>query len=70
MTLRFLPSRSARSIEPSFEVGDAHVGPIDMTRLHIDDDAVGKGAIGHDDLAVGAVRIHRVNAAAAQFEKE
>ena len=50
MTLRFPPSRSARSIEPSFEVGDAHVGPVDMTGFDIDDDAVGKVAIGDDDL--------------------
>ena len=52
------------------EVGDAHVGPIDMTRLRIHDDAVGKVAIGDDGLAVGAVGIHRVNAVAAQFENE
>ena len=70
MTLRFLPSRSARSMEPSFEAGDAHVGPVDMTGLDIDDDAVGKVAIGDDGLAVGAVRVHRVNAVAAQFKKK
>src|SRR5262249_11884392 len=27
------------------EVGDAHIGPVDMTGLHIDDDAVGQTAI-------------------------
>jgi hypothetical protein len=52
------------------EVRDAHVGPIDMTGLRIHDDAVGEMAIGSDGLAVGAVGIHRVNAVAAQFEKE
>ena len=52
------------------EVGDAHVGPIDMTGLRIHDDAVGEMAIRDDGLAVGAVRIHRVNAVAAQFENE
>ena len=38
------------------EVGDAHVGPIDMTCLRIHDDAVGEMAIGDDGLAVGAIR--------------
>ena len=52
------------------EVGDAHVGPIDMTSLRIHDDAVGEVAIGDDRFAVGAVRVHRVNTVAAQFEKE
>src|SRR5262249_60341249 len=45
------------------EVGNTHVGPIDVTRRHIHGDAVGKTAIGDDGLAVGAIRIHRMNAA-------
>ena len=40
------------------EVGDAHVGPIDMTSLRIHDDAVGEMATGNNGLAVGAVEIH------------
>jgi hypothetical protein len=52
------------------EVGDTHVGPIDMASLRIHDDAVGEVAIGDDGRAVGAVGIHRVNAVAAQFEDE
>jgi SNF2 helicase protein/SNF2 domain-containing protein len=52
------------------EVGDAHIGPIDMTGLRIHDDAVGEMAIDDNRFAVGAVHIHRVNAIAAQFEKE
>src|SRR5262249_35485736 len=43
------------------EVGDAHIGPIDMTRGDIYRDAVGQTAVGDDGLAVGAVGIHRVN---------
>src|SRR5262249_7412426 len=50
------------------EVGHAHVGPINMTRLDIHADAVGKAAIGDNGLAVRAVGVHRVNAVAAQFE--
>ena len=45
------------------EVGDTHVGPIDMTRLRIHDDAVGQMAISDDSLFVGPVRIHHVDAA-------
>ena len=52
------------------EVGDTHVGPIDMTCLRIHDDAVGKAAIGDDGLFVGPVRIHRVDAASVYFENE
>ena len=52
------------------EVGNAHVGPVDVTGLRIHDDAVGKTAIGDNGFAVGAVGIHRVNAVAAQFENE
>ena len=47
------------------ERGNAHVGPIDVTSLHIHDDAVGEAAILDDDLAVGTIGIHRVNAVAA-----
>jgi hypothetical protein len=48
----------------------AHVGPIDVTRRHIHGDAVGETAIGDDGLAVGAIRIHRMNAAGVQLENE
>ncbi|MBO0758275.1 MAG: hypothetical protein J2P54_20690 [Bradyrhizobiaceae bacterium] len=48
----------------------AHVGPINMTCVRGHDDAVGEMAIATNGLAVGAVDIHRVNAVAAQFEKE
>ncbi len=52
------------------EVGDTHVGPIDMTRLRIHDDAIGEVAISHDGPAVRSIGVHRVNAVAAQFEHE
>ena len=52
------------------KVGDAHIGPIDMSRLRIDDDAVGHAAIGDDGLFVGPVRIHRVDAAGVYFDNE
>ena len=53
---------------PVIQVWDAHVGPVDMASLDIDDDAVGQMAIRHDGLAVGTVRIHGVNAAGVQLE--
>jgi hypothetical protein len=49
---------------------NAHIGPIDMTRLGIHDDAIGEPAFGNDDLVIGTVGIHRVNAAPAQFKKK
>lgn len=49
---------------------NAHVGPVDVTSLGIDHDAIGKSAIGHDRLFVGAVRVHRVDAASVQLEYE
>jgi len=52
------------------EVGDTHVGPIDMSRLRIHDDAVGQMAIGDDGLFVGPVRIHRVDSVGVYFENE
>ena len=33
-------------------------------------DAIGKTAVGDDDLPVGAVRAHRVNTTTAQLENE
>ena len=53
---------------PVIQAWDAHVGPVDMASLSIDDDAVGQMAIRHDGLAVGTVRIHGVNAAGVQFK--
>src|SRR6266576_6928985 len=55
---------------PVIQVWDAHVGPVDMASLGIDDDAVGQMAIRHDGLAVGTVRIHGMNAAGVQLKNK
>src|SRR6516225_1046976 len=49
---------------------NAHVGPVDVTGFDIHGDAVGKTAIGDDGLAVGAVRIHAMNAAGVELQHE
>src|SRR5882724_1950220 len=53
---------------PVIQVWDAHIGPVDMASLGIDDDAVRQMAIRHDGLTVGTIRIHAVNAAGVQFK--
>src|SRR5258705_11364833 len=53
---------------PVIQAWDAHVGPVDMASLSIDDDAVGQMAIRHDGFTVGTVRIHGVNAAGVQLK--
>ncbi|MGY4455291.1 hypothetical protein ACVWZR_009951 [Bradyrhizobium sp. i1.3.1] len=55
---------------PVIQARDAHVGPVDMASLDIHDDAIRKVAAGDDGRAVGAIRIHQVNAARVQFEDE
>jgi len=76
--------RAARhddSAVPSVEIGaldraivdvgtGAHIGPVDMTGSGIDRDAIRHLTIGNNDPVVGAVRVHRMNATAAQLEKE
>src|SRR4029077_1859294 len=52
------------------QVGNAHVGPVDVPGFDVYRDAVGDPAIGDDDLAVGAVRVHREHPVAAGFENE
>jgi hypothetical protein len=47
-----------------------HVGPVDMAGLRIDDDAVGKPAIGDEGRAIGPVGIHGVDAPPAEIEEE
>src|SRR6516225_9748123 len=51
------------------QIGNAHVGPVDMTGSDIDRDAIREPAIGDNDLVVRAVRIHRVNSVATQFQE-
>jgi hypothetical protein len=52
------------------EADRTHVGPVDLTGIHVHDDAVGEAAIRDDRLEVGSVGIDRVNAATAQFEEK
>jgi hypothetical protein len=52
------------------QAGNAHVGPVNMTRFNVDHDAIAVSAIAHDRLAIGAVRVHRMNTATAQFENK
>ena len=49
---------------------NAHIGPINMTGLDIDHDAIAEAAICYDGLVVGAVGIHRLNTAGVQFKHE
>ena len=51
-------------------VGNAHVGPVDMPGFDVHRNAVGEPALGDDDLAIRAVRVHREHPVAAGFEKE
>jgi hypothetical protein len=49
---------------------DAHIRPVDMASLNVDDDAVGQMAIRHDSLTAGTVGIHGVNAAGVQLKNK
>jgi hypothetical protein len=53
---------------PIVQIWDAHLGPVDMADLDIDDDAIGQLAIRHDGPAAGTVDIHGVNAAGIQLK--
>ncbi len=57
-------------MEPSFRLENAHVGPVDVPAFDIDRDAIRHPALVDDDLAVGAVRVHREHAVAAEVENE
>ncbi len=48
----------------------SHVGPVEVAGSGIDHDAIWQMTIGDNDLLVGAVGIHRMNAAGAHFENE
>ncbi len=50
------------------QVGDAHVGPVDVPTCDIDRDAIRHPTLVDDDLAVGAIRVHREHAVAAEVE--
>jgi hypothetical protein len=52
------------------EVGDTHIGPIEITSLGIHNDAVGQMTIGNDGILVRSIGIHHMNAARVYFENE
>ena len=58
------------SFAPPTRIGNAHVGPVDMTGSDIDRDAIRELTIGDNDLVVRAIRIYRVNSIATQFQEE
>ena len=47
------------------EVGNPHVGPVNVTRINVHCDAIGESAVRYYDLSAGAVRIHRHDTVAA-----
>src|SRR5271169_6223204 len=49
---------------------ETHVGPVEMAGLDVDRDAVRETTVGDDDLPLGAVGPHRVDAAGAHLEDE
>src|SRR4029077_588488 len=52
------------------QVGNTHVGPVDVPCLDIDDDAVREMAARPDGLAVRAIGVHDVDASGIQLENE
>ena len=52
------------------QIRNAHVGPVDVTRLAIDDHTIGYAAAGDEHLLVRAVGIDREDPPAAQVEHE
>src|SRR5206468_2207294 len=50
--------------------GHTHVRPVHVAGPGVDGDAVGQVAAGGDDRLVGAVRLHRKDAASAEVENE
>jgi hypothetical protein len=52
------------------QVWNAHVGPVDMTGVDIDDDAVRKMTPRHNRSVIGAIGIHDVNFVGVQLENE
>src|SRR5947207_5545528 len=55
---------------PIVLAGHAHVGPVDVSRLGIDDDAVRHPTAGDDHASIGAVRLHRQDPPGAGVEHE
>jgi hypothetical protein len=49
------------------QVGDTHIGPVNMAGPGVDYDAIWMPAFRYDDLSVGAIRIQGENSATAQI---
>src|SRR6266516_2961332 len=47
---------------------NAHVGPVNVSRLNIDNDAVRNSTPGYNDFSVRAVGVSRMNPSSASFE--
>jgi hypothetical protein len=54
--------------EVFYRFGNAHIRPVGVACFDVDNDTVGMPADGHDGPAVGAIRIHRMNAAGIQLQ--
>jgi hypothetical protein len=52
------------------EVGNTHVGPVKVTYFNVDDAPIAVSAICDNGLLVGAILMHRMNAAGVQLENE
>ena len=51
-------------------VGNAHVGPVNVSGVNIDNDSIRNSATSNNDFSVGPVGVSRMNSAAACFEKK
>src|SRR5438128_9751135 len=49
---------------------NSHVGPVNVSRLNIDNDAVRNSAPGNNDFSVRPVGVSQMNPASARFEEE
>ena len=78
--MNVLPSRNDGFAILTVEIGaldraivlgrNAHVGPVNVSGLNIDNDAVRNSASVDNDFSVRAVGVSRMNPAAACFEKK
>jgi hypothetical protein len=50
--------------------GNAHVGPVNVTRLDIDNDSIRNSTSGDNDFSVRPVGVSRMNPTAACFQEE
>ena len=68
---RSIPPIEVSSLDGAVvELGNPHIGPVEVSRRDIERDAVGVSALGDDHLAVGAVGIERDDTVVAEVQKE